>query len=58
MLEIKIAGENAIIIYLSEQVSEHTIDDIAFFTALLKQELAKKTEELELPARKNSEEKS
>ena len=40
MLEIKIAGENAIIIYLSEQVSEHTIDDIAFFTALLKQELA------------------
>ena len=40
MLEIKIAGENTIIIYLSEQVSEHSIDDIAFFTALLKQELA------------------
>jgi inhibitor of KinA len=40
MLEIKVASENAIIIYLSDQISEDTIEEITFFTALLKQELA------------------
>lgn len=40
MLEIKVAGENALIVYLSEQVSDKSIDDIVFYSALLKQELA------------------
>lgn len=40
MLEIKVAGENAIIIYLNDRASESSVDETAFFTALLKQELA------------------
>lgn len=39
MLEIKVAGENAIIIYLGKQIAEKRVEDITFFTALLKQEL-------------------
>jgi len=39
VLDIKVAGENAIIIYLGNQIAEKVVEDITFFTALLKQEL-------------------
>jgi len=39
VLDIKVAGENAIIIYLGNQIAEQQVEEITFFTALLKQEL-------------------
>lgn len=40
MLDIKVAGENAIVIYFNKPISDDTVNEIGFFTALLKQELA------------------
>lgn len=39
MIEIKLAAENAIIIYFGQQSSDELLDEIAFYNALLKQEL-------------------
>jgi allophanate hydrolase subunit 1 len=39
MIEIKLAAENAIIIYFGQQSSDELLDEITFYSALLKQEL-------------------
>ena len=39
MLDIKIAGENSIIIYFGDEISSTLTDEIAFYTQLIKQNL-------------------
>ena len=40
MIDIKVAAENAIIIYFGQQMSDELLDEITFYSELLKQELA------------------
>lgn len=40
MLEIRLAGENSIIVYFADKASEQLLDQIRFYSELLQQELA------------------
>jgi len=40
VIAVKLASENAIIVYFGQQISDELVDEIAFYSALLKQQLA------------------